>query len=147
MPHMYGFSFLIYTICRYRIPAFSGKLQQQEVHCQHLRAACHKPWRIDVSASCVLVRSRIDCGVSANVWKTNGRYNLLWLMPSCQLLQLRRQRTYTLLRAGAKGRESKTSSIFAVIYCLGTADFIGSTVGEPEDQPRQYTTMGNPPLH
>ncbi len=64
-----------------RILTFSGELQQQEAHCQQPHAACQKTWRIDVPASFVHVRSRIERTVSvvnksANVWKTNGHYNL-----------------------------------------------------------------------
>ncbi len=76
MPHLSTFYVLIYAIVRQWIPALSSDLQQQEVNRQQRCAACQKPCRIDVPASLRVEFAVSVVNKSANVWQTNGRYNL-----------------------------------------------------------------------
>ncbi len=86
MRNLYGFNVL--TNERNAIPACTGELQQQDLHCQQPRAACQKLWRIDVPASCALVRSRNACGMSVvnkskKKLENNGRFkDYGWLHPA-----------------------------------------------------------------
>ncbi len=98
MPHLYGFNFLFNAIFHHGIPEFSGELQQQEVHCQQPRAACQKPRRIDVPAGFLSSINLQAFGKPMTVTLAQS----LWMTPSCQCLQLRRQWTYKLLRTCPK---------------------------------------------